>query len=972
MFGTSRYEETDAFRSRLAQVGRLGVLGVGIIGLVGVILHLVASVLIGGPITWTISVASSPRSILILHNLLIAGLCLSLIVRSRRGVSLSEGRWLMAGALLAAAAVSLHSEALKGTYGPQYVIVMYLLATIAVPYKPWQVLAIGGGLSLIFFAVAPGGPFWTETLVSLPPSVYHLPVLIVTTVLLAGASALLYANRWAQHHAYQQAQTKLHDREQLLDSIAQNMPGGIYRSNADRDIVYANTAFLDLFGYDDLDKLRELEAVDFYANPEARRRLIETESNQGSIDGIEVEYRRRDGTTFTGLLNTSAVRDEDGQLKYHDGVITDISELKQREQELRKAKEEAERTQKLFQTVLNNVPVMITIYDENGDFLMANDHLEEVLGWGEEDLKDHPSPLKVLHGESDDRRKAQSLLKAAPDEWRDLKLYTKDGTALDSTWTSVHLPDGRRIGIGLDISDRKAYERALRERRDRFVTLFDNLPTPVVHGKRPSDADNGVRIANVNTAFEKVFGYEAEAVEGEKVVDLIVPDDRTEAALHLNENISDTGTIETEVERQTADGVRNFHLQATRREQAEGNEEIYAIYSDITERKHMEEKLWRREEWLRSITQNISDGIFRSTPEQGLVYVNQAYVDMFGYDSAEELYEIDSGEMYARPEERERLAQIENEEGSLDGIEIEFQRKDGSTFIGLVNSTMVQDENGDPLYYDGAVTDITERKRREQALQEAKEEAEEANRLKSAFLANMSHDIRTPLTSIIGFAEAIGNALDRIPTEDVSSSPNVPTGSFEEVKQFAHLIERSGQSLLETLNSVLDLSKLEAGSADLTLEPVDGAEEVRETAELFERRAAEEDIELETDVEEGPLWTQADRGALKRVLNNLLSNAVKFTDPGGCITVRAYGADDTVTFEIEDTGVGIDPEFLPHLFDAFEQESRSPDQSHEGSGLGMAVTKKLVDRMNGSIDVESELGEGTCFTIELPSAPAPS
>jgi signal transduction histidine kinase len=108
------------------------------------------------------------------------------------------------------------------------------------------------------------------------------------------------------------------------------------------------------------------------------------------------------------------------------------------------------------------------------------------------------------------------------------------------------------------------------------------------------------------------------------------------------------------------------------------------------------------------------------------------------------------------------------------------------------------------------------------------------------------------------------------------------------------------------------------------------------------------------------------------VLNNLLSNAVKFTEDGGTIITRAYRSDDTVTFEIEDTGVGIDPEFLPHLFDAFKQESQGPDRTHEGSGLGMAVTKKLVERMHGSIDVESEVGEGTCFTIELPSASAPA
>jgi len=970
LFGTGQYEETDAFRSRLAQIGQVGLLWTGIIGLLGVTLHALTLALAGKSIAWTVTAETSPSALMLTHDILIAGFCLLLVVWSRRGPSLSGGRRLMAVALLATTAIAIHGDTLRGSFGPQYVIVMYLLATIAVPYKPWQVLALGGGLSLIFLAVAPGGLLWTEGLLPHPELAYHLPVLAVVTVSLTGASAILYANRRAQHHAYTQAQTKLQEREQLLNSIAQNVPSGIYRSDSDRNVVYANSAFVDLFGYKDLDELKAADPADFYADSEVRPQLIETEEQQGSIDGIEVEYQRRDGRTFTGLLYTSAIRDEEGQVKYHDGVVTDVTKLKQREQALREAKNEAERARQLFQTILNNVPVMIDIYDEDGNLLTVNDHWEKMLGWTEEELKDHPSPLKLIHGESNDWQKAKAHLEEAPDEWCDLKLYTKRGAVLDSTWTSVRLPNGHRIGIGLDISDRKSYERALRNQRDRFTTLFDNLPTPVVHGELYPEEENEVRIANVNTAFEDVFGYEAEATEGEKVVDLIVPDDRTEEALNLNETISDAGTIEAEVERQTADGIRSFRLQATRRDQAEGNVEIYAIYSDITERKRMEKKLRRREEWLRSITQNISDGIFRSTPEQGLVYANQAYVDMFGYDRVEELYEIDSGEMYADPEERERLLRIENEQGSFDGIEVEFQRRDGSTFIGLVNSTVVHDENGDPLYYDGAITNITERKRREEELQEAKEKAEEANRLKSAFLANMSHEIRTPLTSIIGFAEAIGTALAE--TQKESSAPTLNTNSFEDVERFARLIERSGQHLLETLNSVLDLSKLEAGSMNLTLERVDGATEVRETAELFERRAAEDGVELDIEVAESSLWTRADRGALERVLNNLLSNAVKFTEDGGTIITRAYRSDDTVTFEIEDTGVGIDPEFLPHLFDAFKQESQGPDRTHEGSGLGMAVTKKLVERMHGSIDVESEVGEGTCFTIELPSASAPA
>jgi signal transduction histidine kinase len=248
----------------------------------------------------------------------------------------------------------------------------------------------------------------------------------------------------------------------------------------------------------------------------------------------------------------------------------------------------------------------------------------------------------------------------------------------------------------------------------------------------------------------------------------------------------------------------------------------------------------------------------------------------------------------------------------------------------------------------GSIRDVTERKEAEDALRVAKEEAEEMNRLKSAFLANMSHEIRTPLTSIIGFTEVLSE-------EDLG-----------EGNRFIELIRRGGERLLDTLNSVLDLSQLEAGSMRLTPAPLDVAEEVRETVDLFKPRAAKHDVDLAVDVPDRPLPAELDGAGLRRILSNLLSNATKFTEPGDQITVRITPKDDAFTLEVEDTGVGIDTEFLPHLFDAFQQESTGAARAYEGSGLGLAITHQLTELMGGSIDVESTKGEGTCFTVRLP------
>jgi signal transduction histidine kinase len=189
-----------------------------------------------------------------------------------------------------------------------------------------------------------------------------------------------------------------------------------------------------------------------------------------------------------------------------------------------------------------------------------------------------------------------------------------------------------------------------------------------------------------------------------------------------------------------------------------------------------------------------------------------------------------------------------------------------------------------------------------------------------------------------------------------------------EADRFADLIERSGNQLLDTIDSVLDLSKLEAGSVRPDYESTDVIQEVTEAIELVAPRADEADLTLRTKMPSASITAELDRGAFRRILHNLLSNAIKFTDAGGTVTVRTREAPHTVEVDVEDTGVGIDDDFMPALFDAFEQPSDATADA-QGTGLGLAVTQRLVRLMDGTIEVESTKGEGTCFTVRLPRDP---
>jgi signal transduction histidine kinase len=255
--------------------------------------------------------------------------------------------------------------------------------------------------------------------------------------------------------------------------------------------------------------------------------------------------------------------------------------------------------------------------------------------------------------------------------------------------------------------------------------------------------------------------------------------------------------------------------------------------------------------------------------------------------------------------------------------------------------------------------DISERKARERDLvqardtaeaarqeaERARKEAEQANRLKSTFLANMSHEIRTPLTSVIGFSEVLEEEVE------------------EEYARFARLIRESSTRLKDVLNSVLRLSKLEVGAVEFEPEELDLAAEVERTVKVLQPQAEDKDLTLRMNTPEA-VPAQLDPGATGRILDNLVSNAIKYTPDGGEVEVRLQSKEKWAELKVDDTGEGIEKDFLPNLFEPFVQAPGEGGRD-EGSGLGLAITKRLVEGMDGEIEVDTEPGVGTCFTVRF-------
>ena len=371
----------------------------------------------------------------------------------------------------------------------------------------------------------------------------------------------------------------------------------------------------------------------------------------------------------------------------------------------------------------------------------------------------------------------------------------------------------------------------------------------------------------------------------------------------------------------------------------------------------IEQALRDSEARFRELAQLLPEIIFETDQRGYLIYLNQQGLNTTGYtdeDLRNGLHALDMIVPEDRQSVRDNIAAVMSGR-DLGHNEYMGRRKNGSPFPVIVHST--------PVYRDGAVgglrgtvIDITDRKKAENEILRAKQEAEVASRAKSEFLAAMSHELRTPLNAIIGFS-------DMIKTETLGPLENAHYRGY--VKD----INESGLHLLALINDILDLAKIESGKDDLSEERVDIAENLNSALMLVRQRAQTRGVELVLELEDGlpALW--ADARKLKQVFVNLLTNAIKFTDGGGKIVLsaRRRPVDGDLIFEVTDTGIGIAAEDIPKALSQFGQVKKDPDSAHEGTGLGLPLTQALVAQHGGVLDLRSKSGVGTTVAVRFPA-----
>ncbi|MBW3622975.1 MAG: PAS domain S-box protein [Armatimonadetes bacterium] len=634
------------------------------------------------------------------------------------------------------------------------------------------------------------------------------------------------------------------------------------------------------------------------------------------------------------------------------GVCTDVTERKQTEAELL-------RERYLLDSFLDNVPDHVYFKDRESRFIRVNRALADWFGI------DDPSEavgktdfdfFKSAHAEEAFRDEQRVLETGEPLIEKEERETWADGRVTWASTTKMPLcdQDGNIIGtfgISRDITEFKQADAALRESEERNRTLLAALPQRVFFKNRDSV------FISVNDQFAEDLGMFPVELIGKTDFDLFPRE------LAAKYRADDLHVMETRVpivveERNVSQGQERFVevMKAPVMNDAGEVIGVLGLFTDITERKRSEAALRESEERFRGAFDNAPIGVALVSLDGRWLQVNRALCEITGY-SEEELRSMNF-RVISHPDDLKTSVEKARQllAGEIPNYQIEkrYFHKQGHVIWALINSSLVRDSEGRPLYFIAQIQNISERKEMEEALARARDEALESARMKAEFLANMSHEIRTPLNGIIGMT---GLLLD--------------TRLTPEQREYAETVRHSGDALLTIINDILDFSKIEAGK--MTLESVDfdlrGV--VESVADLLAEQAQSKKIELaEIIYSDVPTRLRGDSGRLRQVLTNLISNAVKFTEEGEVVVsvTKERDQDGTawIRFAVTDTGIGISEETQKILFQPFSQADGSTTRKYGGTGLGLAISHQLVEMMGGEIGMESEPGKGSTFWFVVP------
>ena len=768
-----------------------------------------------------------------------------------------------------------------------------------------------------------------------------------------------------------------------LGRVVENMSNLVVIVDSDQRITWANVAWERRTGWTVAEvagqKLADVvrgNTLDPKNETEVANAIAHNKTYHGATANLD-----RHGTAYWVDFNILPLHNRDGHVTGYVSIETDVTAQKQGEEQLAQLAGEADRMRTQLYNAIETLPDGVLIWDADECLVFANSAYKRMYPEAADILVPGVSQEDLLqcglrrHAFPDAIGREDAWLAEQWDRYRNPNV--DEVMRWDNHWirrVDLRTPDGGRIAVRIDTSERHRQlqalddaHRSLAEARDSLAQIIESADVGTWHWH----VDTGsLRIAG---RYAQMLGYAPEDL-GEASNDmfraLVHPDDL--ARLDATE-FSDFAPLpdgrevvrEHQLRMRRKDGSWAWILSrsaVTERLPNGRHKTVVGIHLDITERKQLEDLVLSNQAFLTEVMDASISAIIVLDRQDRITYANAEAERILGRDRAMiegltfsdpiwRITDVDGGPI-AVETLPSRRALTQNE--IVRDVRIAIGCADGSRRILSVNAIPhhgVDPSNANTLVIASFV-DITEDLHKAARLEQALGQAQAASQSKSTFLANMSHEIRTPLNGVLGMAELLDGLIDE-----------------PRKKEMIGTIRRSGELLLNVLNEVLDMSKIEAGKMVIEEIPFTPAEIARQVEPLHGLRAEEKGLDFEVLINSGAERPRlGDSFRIQQILNNLLSNAIKFTESGSISLIMSARKGKALTIQVKDTGIGMSPEQIKRIFDNFEQAEGGTTRRFGGTGLGMPIVHSLVQLMGGTVEVTSDLGHGTRVKVTLPLA----
>ncbi len=755
-----------------------------------------------------------------------------------------------------------------------------------------------------------------------------------------------------------QAEERIRESERDLKESQKIAHMGRWKLDHHTNTLYWSEEVFNMFEIDPSQFGANYEAFLATVHPEDREMVnqLYTDSLKGLVP-YEIEHRllMPDGRVKWMLEICNTDFDEDGHPIQSIGIVQDITQRKQ-------AEEEVKSNEARYRGLFTNAHDAILIADDSGRYVDVNPKACSLLGYTREELL-QKSIWDITPGASQEAgQKMWKEFIAAGEQSGEYQISHKNGNILIFDYHAVaNILPGLHYAVMRDITEETRIKRALQDSEMRLSDVINTANDAII------SVDENQIITLVNPAAETIFQYQAKDLLGKHLSALIPERYRKNNERYVREYDESKRQHRAMFGLINAVGLRadgsEFPIETSISQSKVGGKKAYTvILRDVTERKLMERKLQESETRFRELVEKTEDIIARFDLNGNITYINPSGLRVLGLDSMGEV----KGKSYANFVSPETLKQIQETiaaqiANKAQNIYMEYQviSKNGAE-IWLGQNTQMIFENGEFKGFQIYARNITQLKQTQESMMLSREQALKASQLKSQLIAKVSHKLRTPLSSVLGFAELL--------------KYNIFGELNEQQMEAAEQIVDSAHYLTGMVNEFLDEAEIESKTMTLDHKPFQPAEILKHVENTMKVIADKKGLALQTylapDVPE-TLW--GDPRRLQQIMINLSSNAIKFTRAGEVsISILRHTADHW-SIQVKDTGVGIAPEAQELIFEPFRQIDNAITRENQGTGLGLTITKQLVELMNGRIFVESHVGKGSTFTAILPieSAPKP-